>query len=1217
MAPSGSGRVRALGVRAWARGASRWLARFGQGALLALVIPAAMAQVAVTDSGTASYSFPIGVPPGIGGMAPIIALNYGGGSNGPVGYGWGIQGISTITRCPQIRAIDGFTRGVTFTKDDKLCLDGQRLIQTNESGDPTAAANGLGVAVATQANDSQGLTAGYREYRTEKDSFARIRAYGNAGGAAANGPAYFKVWTKSGQIYEYGAGPSADANTNALVAAQGKSAAMVWAASRISDTLGSYIDFKYIQRDTAWGTGPAAGPQLGREWNLVEIQYTGNGAQAPANKVVFDYADRPNTAGSPQGRAEAYQAGSKNVSIWRLQGIRTYVNWGGPALGVVPQGTTFPAVPVSPTNAGNVITPAAGAVRVKTVKVTYATSANTGRSLVSGIKECVGANEDRCSPAPSFQYSTGGAQTFQPNAFFAASTLSTSTRMIDAITGNFGVVLGDFNGDGKTDILRWGNAPSDNQMLLSNGDGTFAPAPLAISGTSVNVNTEKLFSNDGCYSSIVADFNSDGVTDILRTVALNNNSGGACTAAPNQLYLGRGDGSFKPPLPLTGIDLSVVKEKGSAILTNCTLALIPLRDGDQLALAAVRQSREPLLALVDGSPCRKVSKTTGKAFHLIDVNGDGIVDIVTTINPGYANVVDTDPPPTPDQQCASITCTRVYLGSVSGTFAEQTTTNLVHHSVYSDAPLTGQYAVLVRPNTVDVDGDGLTDLVVNTGTWLSAGNGNFALGMSYAGTPPCANPMDVNGDGRLDCVSPAVLSGQIASLQMNTGAAPVSTANFNLTGTGQELYAWNANTLQQSIGMLIADFIGDGRTGILRWEDAATSNVLYLSNGDGTFRTSTSFNLSATNQLLRNSDGRTSYLAGDFTGKGGIEILRMKHTLTAGSEGTTNQLYERVDKTPPDQLIAVTSPSGLKTTLTWVPLSNPYYAGAGGALGGYPRYTLDRSTPAASNPNAAAFPQVDLVMPMYVVATTVADTGVGSNTVAAEYAYAGLKADVNRGLLGFREVRRQSTSANGANLTLVTQALQTSPYIGATRKSQTFNGDLWSVSNAANAISTSTYTYCDKTSAAGSEAGASPAVPCATTAKVQKPYQLSSIETGTDLAGYTLPTVTTINAFDLMGNLTSIAVTTAGAPVGTSLPATSPFTKTTTNTYLPDNIAGDTWVLGRLAQATQKNVVPNALAGIGTSAGSAPSAAATQGTGTPPPISPAVLAAILQLLLED
>ena len=60
------------------------------------------------------------------------------------------------------------------------------------------------------ADDARGLATGFREYRTEKDIYARIRAYGIANGADTNGPLYFKVWTKSGQIYEYGAAPSAE-----------------------------------------------------------------------------------------------------------------------------------------------------------------------------------------------------------------------------------------------------------------------------------------------------------------------------------------------------------------------------------------------------------------------------------------------------------------------------------------------------------------------------------------------------------------------------------------------------------------------------------------------------------------------------------------------------------------------------------------------------------------------------------------------------------------------------------------------------------------------------------------------------------------------------------------------------------------------------------------------------------------------------------------------
>src|SRR5689334_6647788 len=97
-----------------------------------LVCGKAHGEVSIGAGGTPSYTSPIPVPPGIAGMAPKLALSYGGGGiNGPVGYGWSIQGFSTITRCAASIAIDGNKSGVTFGPNDKLCLDGQRLIQTD------------------------------------------------------------------------------------------------------------------------------------------------------------------------------------------------------------------------------------------------------------------------------------------------------------------------------------------------------------------------------------------------------------------------------------------------------------------------------------------------------------------------------------------------------------------------------------------------------------------------------------------------------------------------------------------------------------------------------------------------------------------------------------------------------------------------------------------------------------------------------------------------------------------------------------------------------------------------------------------------------------------------------------------------------------------------------------------------------------------------------
>ena len=90
------------------------------------------AQVSVGSGGTPSFSQGIEVPPGVAGMTPQLGILYaGGGVNGPLGHGWSLQGISSITRCAAIQATDGTKGAVKYLPTDKLCLDGQRLIQTD------------------------------------------------------------------------------------------------------------------------------------------------------------------------------------------------------------------------------------------------------------------------------------------------------------------------------------------------------------------------------------------------------------------------------------------------------------------------------------------------------------------------------------------------------------------------------------------------------------------------------------------------------------------------------------------------------------------------------------------------------------------------------------------------------------------------------------------------------------------------------------------------------------------------------------------------------------------------------------------------------------------------------------------------------------------------------------------------------------------------------
>src|SRR4029077_17562705 len=116
--------------------------------------------------------------------------------NGIVGVGWSLLGLLSIGRCPKTVVQDGVSGAVTFANTDRFCLDGQRLVAI--SG--TYGADGT-------------------EYRTEVDGFSRIISHGTAG----NGPAWFEVHTKSGQIMQFGN------TTDSLVLAQGKTTARNWA----------------------------------------------------------------------------------------------------------------------------------------------------------------------------------------------------------------------------------------------------------------------------------------------------------------------------------------------------------------------------------------------------------------------------------------------------------------------------------------------------------------------------------------------------------------------------------------------------------------------------------------------------------------------------------------------------------------------------------------------------------------------------------------------------------------------------------------------------------------------------------------------------------------------------------------------------------------------------------------------------------------------------
>ena len=375
-------------------------------------------QFQVSETGAATYSIPIQVTSGVGGMEPKLSLSYSSqNGNGPLGIGWSLGGLGGVGRCPRTLAQDGVRGSVNYDNNDRYCLDGQRLMAI------------IGV------NGSDGT-----EYRTERESFAKIVSYGVAG----NGPAWFKVWTKAGQVMEYG-------NTaDSRIEAQGKTSIRTWALNRIEDSKGNYLTATYT-KDASNG-----------DYYPGRIDFSGNRKtnSPPANSVLLKYESRPDSS-------SFYHAGSLIKNVVRLKSVENYV----------------------------------GALLTGTYQITYKQQALTRESLITKIQRCAA---ETCLIASEFNWGSGGDGTFTK-----APDFNIRTTLLGSSSGAVGSFLGDFNGDGKTDVLSWSNDPTYNALYLSNGDGTFTKAP------DFNIRTILLGSSSNTTGSFLGDFNGDGKTDIL------------------------------------------------------------------------------------------------------------------------------------------------------------------------------------------------------------------------------------------------------------------------------------------------------------------------------------------------------------------------------------------------------------------------------------------------------------------------------------------------------------------------------------------------------------------------------------------------------------------------------------------------------------------------------------------------------------------------------
>ena len=207
-------------------------------------------------NGISTYEIPLVLPLGTGGITPKLSINYAsGGGSSQFGRGWGLAGLSAISRSGQSFYHDFQVTALDFTTNDRFVMDGNRMMTI--SG-PYGATGSI--------------------YAFEAENYSRITSYGGVAGD----PDYFIMETKDGVKYEYGTGINGK-----VLHTSGKT--MEWYLSKMTYPDGNYIVYNYKQTHVLPGVISPLTEQA-----IDEILYTGNANAgiSPFAQVKFYYGLR-------------------------------------------------------------------------------------------------------------------------------------------------------------------------------------------------------------------------------------------------------------------------------------------------------------------------------------------------------------------------------------------------------------------------------------------------------------------------------------------------------------------------------------------------------------------------------------------------------------------------------------------------------------------------------------------------------------------------------------------------------------------------------------------------------------------------------------------------------------------------------------------------------------------------------------------------------------
>lgn len=401
---------------------------------------------------------------------------------------------------------------------------------------------------------------------------------------------------------------------------------------------------------------------------------------------------------------------------------------------------------------------------------------------------------------PATCYNYGGKGTISillgngDGTFTAKSTLCLVDQL--GVYGTPPMVVGDFNGDGKMDLLVSSDATGfsaagQSELLLGNGDGTFYLEPQ---GIAEGLNKE--------FSAIAGDFNSDGKLDLA--IPYLDDFGATNIAIP----LGNGDGTFTMlwgGVPCsTGINCAYASATVAGDFNGDGILDLAYVWDDEFGIAP--PGVEIVLGNGDGTFTKAAQQPTAtlinpKFLTAGDFDGDGKLDLA------FAD--------------ASTNNLTILHGNGDGTFTQ----------VQGQPTCQGSTYVA----TADLNGDGKLDLVFSGAAntvqiFLGNGDGTFQSGFTETvgnGAQALAIA-DFNGDGRLDIAVVNSADNTVSVLLQNT--ATKTTTTTLRSSDGDSRYG-------QMVVFTAAVSVG-GRgtpTGHVTFSDG-TNQLAFVPLGDGVAR---------------------------------------------------------------------------------------------------------------------------------------------------------------------------------------------------------------------------------------------------------------------------------------------------------------------------------------------------------------------------------------------